>query len=165
MLKIDIASDYLADALYLHKQGRYMSALTLAGAAQEIFGQHLHRLDSESSLSTVVSSIVSSAKFFGVTKQSEKEVRDQLLAAKNSAKHFGSASEIAFEFDAAYEATVWIIRAILDYRKVFPQNIEQYRYEEEDLSVFQLNQGNSAAFPKLDEQRLREFEQWLKRND
>ncbi|HEX3896454.1 MAG TPA: hypothetical protein VHW73_09600 [Rudaea sp.] len=43
MQKVDVAKEYVLDALRLYSEGRFFSALTLAGTAEEMLGKAIKR--------------------------------------------------------------------------------------------------------------------------
>lgn len=156
--KIDVAKQYLEDALRLYTEARFLSALTLAGAAEEILGKSLEMTvpmhaagvsirpisalgrDAESVAAFDQKLVEIGAPNF--TPKSLPEIRRELLLPRNSAKHFNSLEEAALDFDAQLEAGNIIIRAIRNYRLVFPEADDHFVCEEQDISVDQVNKLN-----------------------
>jgi hypothetical protein len=157
--KADIAAEYLRDSISLWRSGHYYSALTLAGAADEILGKYIEylpanfasiRLTNRSALNTKVVAYASSSPMFGM-QTTEKQIRDQLLKPKNSAKHYGVQSEDSVDFDSQFEAGELILNAISNYRMVFPDAQDHFEYEEEDIHVAQSNRLSNNWLPPSDE--------------
>lgn len=156
--KVDIAKQYLEDSLRLYSDGRFLSALTLAGAAEEMLGSSLqHSIPTEVggiSIHPVTALDQEAAAMAAFDEQLVRigarnfiakpldEIKRELVAPRNSAKHFGNASESTFNFDQQLEAGSMIIRAIRNYRIVFPDTDEHFDCEEQDISVDQLNKLN-----------------------
>lgn len=153
--KIDVAKQYLEDALRLYSDGRFLSALTLAGAAEEMFGKSLERaattqidgvsvspstaLDREAAAMAAFDQQLVNIGALTITSKTMAEIRQELIAPRNSAKHFNDASEFTFNFDQQLEAGSMIIRAIRNYRIVFSDADDQFDCQEQDISVDQLN--------------------------
>ena len=145
-MKIDIAAEYLHDSIALYKNGRYFSALTLAGASEEIMGKAIEQLPAApagemtncSALNAVIKATLHSDEIFG-SMRTEKQIRDQMLKPKNRAKHYDSEQDDSIDFDLQYEAGELILRAITNYRIVLRDVSEHFGYEEEDIRVHQLH--------------------------
>jgi hypothetical protein len=153
--KVDVARHYLEDALRLYSEARFFSALTLAGAAEEMLGKSLkhvvpgeicgvslgpvsadeHEVESMFAFDSQLLNI-GAPRF---TRQSRDEIRKALNRPRNSAKHFNDQKESSFEFDAQFEAGSLLLRAIRNFRMVFP-DADDLQYEEESITVDQLNQ-------------------------
>ena len=168
--KKEIASQYLDDAIKCYEGGRYFSALTLAGAAEEILGKHLAdgeralNLEAQSSLafdnalrSKGIKEWLKSpgiAKLLGAngndewTEGSLKEIKDELNRPKNSAKHCDGPTDEAFNYDAKIAAGDIILRAIANFRRVFNHSIEGYQCEAESIRVDRLNQSSLLQHSK-----------------
>jgi hypothetical protein len=156
--KVDIARQYLEDSLRLYSHGRFLSALTLAGAAEEMLGCSLERsiptgvggvslrpvtaFDKESAAIAAFDQQLVNIGAPDFTAKSLVEIRRELNAPRNSAKHFNDASQSTFDFDQQLEAGSMIIRAIRNYRIIFPDAPERYGCEVQDISVDQLNKLN-----------------------
>ncbi len=149
--KIDIAREYLSDAFQHYKSGHFFSALTLGGVAEEILGQaisHLPKkvagfpLDPKNALESEVEGLAYFERGEPEYAKSMKSIRDRLLHPKNSAKHYTSTNESTIEIDdPQLVAGHFLLRAISNYRMVFPHLEEQYRWEEEEIYVYQLDHG------------------------
>lgn len=155
--KIDVALEYLSDALQHYKNGHFFSALTLGGVAEELLGQaigHLPtqvagvQLTTKNALGSEVDGhAVFESALLGVAR-SKNEIRDELLYPKNSAKHFRRRDESTLEIDdPQFAAGNFLLRAIRNYRMVFPHLEEQFQWEEEEISVYQLSRGPLGQSP------------------
>lgn len=156
--KVDIARQYLEDSLRLYSEGRFLSALTLAGAAEEMLGSSLQRsippkicgvslhpvtaFDQEAAAIAAFDQQLVNIGAPHFTAKPLSEIKRELVAPRNSAKHFNDPSESTFNFDQQLEAGSMIIRAIRNYRVVFPDADDHYDCEEQDISVDQLNKLN-----------------------
>lgn len=146
--KIDIAAEYLRNALELYKNQHFFSALTLGAAAEEILGKCIERLpkmaagitlSGKNSLANDIEVQQVFDQKLGWEAKSTKEIRDKLLHPKNSAKHFNDPAEDTVDLDdLQFAAGGFLLRAIRNFRMVFPSAAEHYRYEEEDITVYQM---------------------------
>jgi hypothetical protein len=155
--KVDIAKQYLEDSLRLYSEGRFLSALTLAGAAEEMLGSWLKRsipseisgvslhpvtaFDREAAAIAAFDQQLVNIGAPNFTAKPLSEIKRE-VAPRNSAKHFNDPNEDTFTFDQQLEAGSMIIRAIRNYRIVFPDADDHYGCEEQDISVDQLNKLN-----------------------
>jgi hypothetical protein len=147
--KIDIAAEYLRNALELYRSQHYFSALTLGAAAEEILGKcikHLPKmvggiaLSGKNALADDIDAQQSFDQTLGLERKSTKEILDTLLLPKNSTKHFDDPIEDTVDLDdVQLAAGDFLLRAIRNYRMVFPGVNDHYYYEEEDIKVYQLN--------------------------
>ena len=149
--KVDVAVEYLTNALEHYKNKHFYSALTLGGAAEEILGKaikHLpekfvgislprqHALDAEIAKERYADEI------FEPSKRTDKKITESINFSKNSAKHFGDAGEDELAFsDPAIEAGNVLLRAIENCRMVHPALHDQFQFEQEEIEVYQLTQG------------------------
>lgn len=156
--KVDIAKQYLEDSLRLYGEGRFFSALTLAGAAEEMLGKSLQHtvptgtggvsLNPATALEREALAMLAFDEQLirmgapNFTAKSVLQLQQELVAPRNSAKHFNNMNESTFGFDQQFEAGSMIIRAIRNYRIVFPDAGDHYDCEEQDISADQLNKLN-----------------------
>ena len=148
--KIDVALEYLSDALQHYKERHFFSALTLGAVAEEILGQAIAHLPTQvagvqlTAKNALGSDIDGHAAFENALgmPRTTKKIREELLYPKNSAKHFTFPTESTLEIDdPQFAAGDFLLRAIWNYRMVFPHLEEQFQYEQEEISVYQLNRG------------------------
>ena len=113
----ELALAQLETALQLYfENGDRGSIVTLAGAADEVFGKYLERGGRESSYKSLVAAVTAiQAHLFGQPLEPEevKAIADRANAARNSLKHIGD-SEIV-KFDPEAEAQDMLNRAIDNY--------------------------------------------------
>ena len=104
--KVDIAKQYIEDSLRLYSESRFLSALTLAGAAEEMLGKSLERsepnqnsgvslrpvtaLDKEAAAMAAFDQQLASIGVPNFTAKSLSEIKQELIAPRNSAKHFNN---------------------------------------------------------------------------
>ena len=138
--KLDIAYEYLVAAVELYYQGRYFPALTLAGAAEEIFEAVMNSRNQRPSiggpsslaprLRRVGSYVPISSQIIAIVRAlsrefrhlSDGDIRTKLNRAKNSAKH-GTArdrrtADLTIEADAELESYYIIARALENYMRL-----------------------------------------------
>ena len=146
--KIEIAAEYLRDSIFFYRSGHYFSALHLAGASEEILGKTIKQLPEAvanvklrnvAAFDVAVENQKHFDQLFGPVAQTEKTIQAAILEPKNSAKHHDGATGGTIDFDPQYEAGELILRAISNYRMVFPGAEEHFQYEEQDIAVHQLN--------------------------
>ena len=110
--KLDAARMQLDAAADLFLRGKYIPAITLAAAAEEILARLLPP-GAQSSQSELLPLLVAS---LGV---SEQVARDQYLNnTRNALKHHSNNAESTIELDAHIDAKVWIVRAFNNYVKL-----------------------------------------------
>src|SRR3954469_1180174 len=86
----DLALSQLGTALRLFAEGReFASVITLAGAADEIFGKLLAASGRDNSLKSLIAAVAEiQQKLFGEA-PNPKHIADRANAARNSLKHWG----------------------------------------------------------------------------
>jgi iron-sulfur cluster repair protein YtfE (RIC family) len=110
----DIAEQQLITALRLWQNKEYVSAITLAGAAEEILGKRLRKLGKEPSFDNLRDAIVRIAKIHGdEDPKTEKLVAELLNITRNELKHY--AGDEALEFDLREDSVELLERAITNY--------------------------------------------------
>ena len=168
MKKIDVALQHLENGLRLFVGRQFVSALTLAAAAQEILGSQINRTPQtppqRSSLDREANRIANDDKLFDPTKtRTAANVKKELSRSKNSAKHFNDLKyDPEFSFDAEVEACDWLIRAIEDYRVVFPEQVDKFGEQLDELLVAQISSTASILSAELARGRLVEYTDWLR---
>jgi hypothetical protein len=115
--RTDLALAQLETALKLYfENGDRGSIVTLAGAADEVFGKYLERGGRKSSFNTLVAAVTAiRERIFGETLSPEevKGIADRANSARNSLKHIGEADIVKFDLEA--EARDMLFRAIDNY--------------------------------------------------
>jgi hypothetical protein len=113
----EIANQQLLASIRLWHEADYLSALTLAGAAEEIMGKRLRALGKEPSFDQWKNLIVSLAKSEGETDPKIDEVMGKMLnQTRNVLKHY--AGDEAVEIDIREDCTEMIGRAIANYHQL-----------------------------------------------
>lgn len=111
----EIAEHQLLSALKLWRENDYLSALTLAGAAEEILGKRLRKLGREPSFDQIKNQIVTAANLQGDTnKETEKLVADLLNQSRNELKHY--AGDESLSFDIKEDAAEILQRALVNHQ-------------------------------------------------
>jgi hypothetical protein len=113
-----IAMIQLNDAIKLYNDARYVSAITLAGAAEEIFARLLEEESRRRSLSLASAEDTEQFMFESIPKLiTEKNYHIQRSRVRNELKHHGnkwSQGEITDDFE--YTALIHIAGAIINYK-------------------------------------------------
>jgi hypothetical protein len=130
----ELALKQLETALQLYfANGDRGSIITLAGAADEVFGKYLERADRKSSFKSMVAAIIAiRERIFGeaLSPEEVKEIADRANSARNSLKHIGQTDIV--KFDLEVEARDMLFRAIDNYwsleRKLTPA-MERFQSE------------------------------------
>jgi hypothetical protein len=113
----DIAEKQLLASIRLWHDGDYVSALTLAGAADEILGKRLRVLGLQPSFDQWKNLIVSLARCDGdENPKLDQLVGDLLNHTRNAFKHYDG--DAAIEIDIREDATEMIERAIANYHQL-----------------------------------------------
>jgi hypothetical protein len=114
--RTDLALAQLETGLRLYFDGSdYASVVTLAGAADEIFGQLLTAAGRESSLESLKKAVVAiHEKLFGEP-ISPNVAADRANRARNSLKHWNPGDPHIVKFDLPEEARDMLSRAIDNY--------------------------------------------------
>ncbi|MDO9504126.1 MAG: hypothetical protein Q8M80_01275 [Hydrogenophaga sp.] len=113
----DIALHQLLASMRLWHETDYLSALTLAGAAEEILGKRLKKCGMEPSFVRWRNLIVTLAKSEGETDPNiEKLVGDMLNSTRNTLKHF--AGDEVIEIDVRKDCTEMIERAVSNHHQL-----------------------------------------------
>jgi hypothetical protein len=111
----EMALSQLESGLRLYFDREYYSAITLGGAADEIFGQLLRVQGKEPSIESIKRAV---AEIFEQTTGralDPKRVAHRANHARNSLKHWNDGDELVVEFDALEEARDMLDRAISNY--------------------------------------------------
>jgi hypothetical protein len=115
LLAEEIAERQLLAAIRLWHEGDYVSAITLAGAAEEILGKRLRKKGKEPSFDNIKSSIMALSQTLGDENQkTEKVVADLLNQTKNELKHYSGDDHL--EFDLLEDSIELLERAITNYQ-------------------------------------------------
>ena len=113
LAKLTIAKEQLRDAGRLYNEQRFSSAITLAGAAEEIIGKLLEsesNKEIKTSIDTATSYILEFCEKTG-NEIEEREIKKYLNYPRNATKHLKSDGR---RFDAQYEAADLIDRAVIN---------------------------------------------------
>lgn len=102
-------------AIQLWHAKQYVSAITLAGAAEEILGKRLRRCGMEPSFDNIKASIIQISRLLGDEDlKSEKTVADLLNQTKNELKHY--AGDETLSFNLIEDSVELLERAIANYQ-------------------------------------------------
>ena len=106
----------LETALCLYRDEKdYYSVITLAGAAEEVFGKLLKEDNPENALDSIKKGGAAIHEVIIEEDIPEKEISDRANWARNLLKHWSPGQPKVFEFDAPEEAKDMLNRAIDNY--------------------------------------------------
>jgi hypothetical protein len=118
--------------------------LTLAGAAEEMLGSHIKRMNCITEVSALDHEVQLQASFdalidrFGpgrYPRRSVVEIRKELLKPRNSAKHFNKDLESTCNFDPRLESALMILRGLKNHAFVYPENADCFEAHHERLKI------------------------------
>ena len=114
-----IALRQLETALRLYFEGEdYYSAITLAGASEEVFGRLLKEENSENALDSLKKDVSSIYEMLFAKALDEKWTIKRANEARNVLKHWSPGEPKVVEFDAPEEAKDMLDRAIRNYYRL-----------------------------------------------
>lgn len=114
--RLEMATRQLETALALYFEGQdYYSAITLAGAADEVFGQVLREQGQEPRVEEIAKSVAAIYKKLHGTEITPKSVADRANHARNALKHWSANQPLVVEFDVLEEAKDMVERGIANY--------------------------------------------------
>jgi hypothetical protein len=103
----------------------YLCAITLAGAAEEIFGTYAKRLNEETAYNWLCNGLQEGLKY----SLAKKEIGQKFINYhRNELKHFDEGQPEEFEIDPEFEAISLIIRATINMTayKIMTENIRDF---------------------------------------
>lgn len=131
--RLRMAERQLNTALALYFEGTdYYSVITLAGAADEVFGQVLRFQGQEPRLEEIKKSVAAIYKKLYGRELDPKEVANRANHARNALKHWNKEQPIVVEFDVLEEAKDMLERAIANYWALYgdlTQPMERFELE------------------------------------
>ena len=111
-----LALTQLETALRLYFEGTdYYSAITLSGAADEVFGQLLKVRGQEPRLESIKKSVAAIFERLEGRPMDPARVAERANHARNALKHWNEGQPLVVEFDAVEEAKDMLERAISNY--------------------------------------------------
>lgn len=119
--KATVGQMQLTEAITLFVQNKFLCAVTLAGAAEEIFGRLLQRKSELSAIRESTQAIQELRKRTDLTVmdgKSEKEIIDGWNAARNALKHLVGPEDEPITINLCDEAYWMIRRALANARKL-----------------------------------------------
>ena len=112
----DVALRQLETALKLYIKGEdYYSVVTLAGAAEELFGQLLKDSDGQNAMDSLKQDVAAIHRALYNEDLSEKVIVKRANQERNALKHWGPGKPTAFESDTQQEAKDLLDRAVNNY--------------------------------------------------
>lgn len=133
--KFDVAQLQLDAAASLFMEGKFIPAITLAAAAEEILGKLLPP-ESQSAQEELMQLLADKLQV------SPREARDVYLnAVRNSLKHHSSSAETHIETDPETDSLVWIARALTNYLMIESKLTPTLRQFLEHASPEELEHG------------------------
>lgn len=131
-----MALSQLETALRLNFEGQdYFSVITLAGAADEIFGQLLAAQGLDSSIESIKKAVVAIHKHITQDELEASSVASRANHARNALKHWSAAQPLIVSFDVRVEVQDMLNRAI-DNRWTLEQQLSpaMERFQREYMS-------------------------------
>lgn len=117
LLAEEIAQQQLLQALRLWHEGDYVSAITLAGASEEILGKRLRKIGKEPSFDSLKNFVMLIARKQGdVDPASEKIISKLMNSTRNELKHY--AGDESLEFDLKADSIELLERAISNFTQL-----------------------------------------------
>jgi hypothetical protein len=114
--RLEMATCQLETALKLYfKGGDHYSAITLAGAADEVFGKALKVQGQETRLEEIAKSVSAIYKKLYGDELDPKAVVERANHARNALKHWGADQPMLVEFDLDEEVKNMLERGIANY--------------------------------------------------
>ena len=111
----DIALQQLCEAISLFTERKFLPALTLAGAAEEIFGKLLARQAKQPVVKESAQSMLALREKFGLAAlqgATEKSIIDQWNVARNASKHLVAVGDEKIRLNLCDEA-YWMLKRAL----------------------------------------------------
>ena len=130
--RIDLACEQLDCALELFlSQRSYVSALTLAGASEEILGKALCQIGSATTLVATFRLVEPTQTLISGRSYTSKEFQNEKNRVRNAVKHMRDSSELTIVADLEAEALWMIVRACDNYQRLdFPETERMAEFEE-----------------------------------
>lgn len=118
--RLDMARRQLDTALSLYFQGNdHFSVITLAGAADEIFGKVLRAQGQAPRLEELSKTVAEIYKRLFGSEIAARTVADRANLARNALKHWDDGQSLDVEFDVLKEAKDMVERSIANYWALF----------------------------------------------
>jgi hypothetical protein len=115
MEKKDIALQQLIDSANLYEKGRYCSALTLAGAAEEILGKITKKRTGVNQLDGEIEYLKSIYQYFNRPCPSKKDLIKRINKIKNEMKHNDQGENLWVKADFENECVLLFVKAVKNY--------------------------------------------------
>lgn len=121
--KLDIAVEYLDNAMKLYVEHQYFSALHLAAAAEELFGKHLpedKRISHAGLKAEIAFRGISKGLKYEIAQRTERKSAWEIIShSKNSTKHMNdNGGDSTVVIDAARKARQWIEWALINFNEL-----------------------------------------------
>ena len=115
MEKKDIALQQLIDSANLYNKGRYCSALTLAGAAEEILGKIAKKRTGKNQLEGEIEYLKSIYQYFNRPNPPKRELINRINKTKNELKHNDVGENLWVDSDFENECVLLFVKAVKNY--------------------------------------------------
>ncbi len=130
--KMDIARTQLIEAINLFLTGKYLCAITLAGAAEEVFSRLLNQRQEKSVVEKSFQSIQYIREKTGLSAMDAKTKSDlfnEWNSARNTLKHHGKSDENILTINLFDEAYWMIKRALMNAESLEAPILNQLDFE------------------------------------
>ena len=121
MKKKDIALQQLIDSAILYQKGRYCSALTLAGAAEEILGKIAKKRTGKNQFEDEVEYLKSIYQYFNKPCPPKRELINQINKTKNELKHNDVGKNLWVDSDIENECVLLFVKAVKNYFNAYKE--------------------------------------------
>ncbi len=115
MEKKDIALEQLRSAAKHYKKKEYISAITLAGAAEEILGQIAKKRNNTNEYEKETEYLKSIYKYYNKSLPDDKVIKRSINKVKNELKHNDSGENLWINSDFENEAVVLFVKAVKNF--------------------------------------------------
>jgi hypothetical protein len=115
MEKKDIALQQLVDSAKLYEKGHYVSALTLAGAAEEILGKIAKKRVGANQLENEIEYLKSVYQYFNRPCPPKKVLIEKINETKNELKHNDAGENLWVNGDFENEYVLLFVKAVKNY--------------------------------------------------
>ena len=142
LAKSEIALQQLCESINLFVAGKFLPALTLAGAAEEIFGKlllHQSKVPTVKESAAAILALRDKLGLMALQDASEKSIIDQWNKARNTAKHLVGLADEPVTLNLCDEA-YWMIKRALHNAELFGAQV-QNKLEFENWFIINIGLG------------------------
>jgi hypothetical protein len=116
--KIECARIQLKTAIKLFQQKNYISSITLAGAANDVFSSIAEKKTGIDLYKSIKSMYEVLSLITKTNKQSIKEIKHDIKASYNELKHNDKGGDYTIQYNFKFEAREFIVGALINYELI-----------------------------------------------